>query len=66
MIKCYINGKEAFPKLADKIKLTKENVLIKESDSYTYDITFPMDIIANRRIFTNMQRFDVKKRHCQI
>ncbi len=61
MIKCYINGKEAFPKLADKIKLTKENVLIKESDSYTYDITFPMDIIANRRIFTNMQRFDVKK-----
>lgn len=61
MIKCYINGKEAFPKLADKIKLTKENVFIRESDSYTYDITFPMDIIANRRIFTNMQRMDVKK-----
>lgn len=61
MIKCYINGKEAFPKLADKIKLTKENVFIKESDSYTYDITFPMDIIDNRKIFGNKQRIDVKK-----
>lgn len=61
MIKCYVNGKEAYPKLTDKIKLTKENVFIKESDSYTYDITFPMDIIDNRRIFGNMQRIDVKK-----
>lgn len=61
MINCYINGTEAYPKLTDKIKITKENPFIKERDSYTYEIAFPMNIIANRRIFGNMQRPDVKK-----
>lgn len=61
MINCYVNGTEVYPKLTDKIKITKENVFIKERDSYTYEITFPMNIIANRSIFGNVQRLDVKK-----
>lgn len=61
MINCYVNGKEVFPKLTDKIKITKENITIKEKDSYTYEITFPMNIAANRKVFGNMHRLEVRK-----
>ena len=51
----------AYPSSSDKIKVTYENQYVKDSGSYTYDITFPMDIAANRKIFGNVQRIDVKK-----
>lgn len=52
---------KAYPSSTDKIKITFENQFIKDSGSYTYDITFPMAITANREIFGNVQRLDVKK-----
>lgn len=61
MIFCTLDDKVAFPSTSDKIKVTYENQFIKDSGSYTYDITFPMAIAANRRIFGNVQRIDVKK-----
>lgn len=61
MIVCTLNGKMAYPSSSGKIKVTYENQYIKDSGSYTYDITFPMDIAANRKIFGNVQRIDVKK-----
>lgn len=61
MIFCTLDNKIAYPSTSDKIKVTYENQFIKDSGSYTYDITFPMDIAANRRIFGNVQRIDVKK-----
>lgn len=61
MIVCTLNGKMAYPSSSDKIKVTYENQYVKDSGSYTYDITFPMDIAANRKIFGNVQRIDVKK-----
>ena len=61
MIVCSLNGKTAYPSSSDKIKVTYENQYVKDSGSYTYDITFPMDIAANRKIFGNVQRIDVKK-----
>lgn len=61
MIVCTLDGKMAYPSSSDKIKVTYENQYVKDSGSYTYDITFPMDIAANRKIFGNVQRIDVKK-----
>ena len=63
MIVCYINGKPAVPTLADSIKLTRENPYIKEKDSYTYDITFPLDIPENRMVFGPLNRLDTSKRN---
>ena len=62
MIVCTLDGKKAYPKSSDKIKVTFENQYVKDSGSYTYDITFPMDIPANREVFGNVQRMDVKKK----
>lgn len=61
MIYCTLDDKIAYPSTSEKIKVTYENQFIKDSGSYTFDITFPMDIAANRRIFGNVQRIDVKK-----
>ena len=46
MIVCSLNGKTAYPSSSDKIKVTYENQFVKDSGSYTYDISFPMDIIS--------------------
>lgn len=62
MIVCSLNGKTAYPSSSDKIKVTYENQFVKDSGSYTYDISFPMDIARNREIFNNVQRLDVKKK----
>lgn len=61
MVYCTLDDKVAFPSSSDKIKVTYENPFIKDSGSYTYDITFPMSIAKNREIFANAQRLDVKK-----
>ena len=50
MIVCSLNGKAAYPSSSDKIKVTYENQFVKDSGSYTYDISFPMDIARNREI----------------
>ena len=44
MVYCTIDDKVAFPSSSDKIKVTYENPFIKDSGSYTYDVTFPMSI----------------------
>lgn len=40
------------------IRLTRENPYFTQSESYTLDVTLPMDIIDNRRFFRNMQRME--------
>ena len=62
MIICYIDNKKVFPNTTDKIKVTYENQFIKDSGSYTYEISFPMSIQANKEFFKNINRFDVKKK----
>lgn len=61
MITCIIDGQQVFPKLTDNIKVTKQNYYIKDTDSYTYDIAFPMSILENRQVLGNLQRMDVRK-----
>lgn len=61
MIQCIIDGNVAYPDMGNKIKVTYENQYIKDSGSYTYQMSFPMSIMANKALFNNVDRFDVKK-----
>ena len=49
MIQCTIDGKIAYPDTKNKIKITFENQYVKDSGEYTYQISFPMSILENRR-----------------
>ena len=61
MITCIINGHRAYPISTTSIKVTYANQYVTDDGEYTYDITFPMDILANREIFKNVSRFEVAK-----
>lgn len=61
MVRCYIDGQEAIPKLTDTIKVTRQNYFIKDTEAFTYDVTFPMQIAQNRRVLGNLQRMEVSK-----
>lgn len=50
-----------FDTQAQSFKLTRENPYFTKSDSYTLDVSLPMDIIENRRLFRNLQRIDASK-----
>lgn len=62
MIQCIINGHKAYPISTSSIKVTYANQYVTDDGEYTYDITFPMSILANREIFKNVSRFEVKKK----
>lgn len=61
MIYCTLDGKKAYPATSENIKVTLENQYVKESGSYTYEISFPLDILENKLVFGNVQRMDVRK-----
>ena len=61
MIYCNIEGHTVYPLNTDKIKVTLENQYLKDSSEYTYNISFPMDIMENRLFFGNINRIDVRK-----
>ena len=58
MIRCTINGQEAIPTLKNNIKITSENPLLKDKDSWTMEVIFPMSIEENARIFGNCHRLE--------
>lgn len=61
MITCIINGHKAYPISTSSIKVTYANQYVTDDGEYTYDITFPMNILENRVIFKNISRLEVKK-----
>lgn len=61
MITCIINGHRVYPISTSSIKVTYANQYVTDDGEYTYDITFPMNILANREIFKNVSRFEVAK-----
>lgn len=61
MITCIINGMAAYPAASQSIKITYANQYVTDDGEYSYDITFPMSIMNNRRVFENVSRFDVSK-----
>ncbi len=64
MIYCSIDGKRAFPSLASELKIVIENPAMRDKSSYTYDISFPLNIAANAQCFTHLDNISVsvKKR----
>lgn len=62
MIICVIDGHKAVPEIKDSIRLIRENPFIKEKDSYTMDVSFPLSILENRQAFGALGRIEVSKR----
>ena len=58
MIKCYINGMVAYPKIQGQIKVTIHNPFIKDDDEKTMEIVFPMSIPENMAVFGSICRLD--------
>jgi len=62
MIQVTIDGKRVYPDTSQSIKITYENPYVNDSGEYTYDISFPMQVLENKEMFRNVDRFDVSKR----
>ena len=61
MTELYLNNSRVYPDSQLNIKLTRENPYFTDSDSYTLDVTLPMDILQNRLALGNLQRMDCSK-----
>ena len=61
MIECIINGVVTYPDTSNKIKVTYENPYVKDSGSYTYEISFPLAVDRNKQCFGHVERLDVSK-----
>lgn len=57
-----LNGTQVFPAGNQTIKLTRENPYFTQSDSYTLEVTLPMDILENRQFFGPIHRLEHSKR----
>ena len=68
MIECIIDGQRAIPSQKNSIKLVLENPGVRNKNSYTYDIKFPLDIYENLMLFSALFRQDisVKKREYEV
>lgn len=51
-------GTQVFPDGKQQIKLVRENPYFTQSESYTLDVTLPMDILENRQFFRNIHRLE--------
>lgn len=56
-----LNGTQVFPAGNQTIKLTRENPYFTQSESYTLDVTLPMDILENRQFFGPLHRLERSK-----
>lgn len=48
------------------VKLTKENIMIKNRDTWTMEITFPLSMSENMEVFGHINRIDVTRRKAQF
>lgn len=62
MTEVFLNKQRAILKEDSKLKLTIENTFFEDSGSYTLDVTFPLDIEENRKVFGSINRIEVAKR----
>ena len=62
MIECIINGVSTYPDTSNSIKVTYENPYVKDSGSYTYEISFPMGVTTNFKFFSGISRFEISKK----
>lgn len=57
-----LNGKQVYPDGKQTIKVTKENPYFTQSESYTLEVTLPMDILENRNFFGSIHRIERGKK----
>lgn len=58
MITAIVNNRVCFPSISSEITVTYENPYIKEGDSRTMEIVFPLDIPENAMVFGSINRLD--------
>ncbi|MBQ2674157.1 MAG: hypothetical protein IJG07_05685 [Prevotella sp.] len=63
MIECIINGSKTFPSLSAGLKIVVENPAMRNKSSYTYDIIFPLNIVANVKFFSMLGSMAVSVKH---
>lgn len=61
MTEIYLNDKRAYCSSGTSAKLCVENPFFTNSGSYTLDISFPLHIDANAKLFGPIHRIDVQK-----
>lgn len=64
-VQLFLNDKEVFIDSAQDIKVTKENPYFTLSDSYTLDVSIPLDILQNRQFFGSLNRIDTSKNYTE-
>lgn len=63
MVQLFLDGTEIFPDASMSIKVTKENPYFTLSDSYTLDVSVPLDIYENKVFFGHLERTEKKKEY---
>jgi len=62
-VQLFLNDTEVITDSTQEIRITRENPYVTLSDSYTLDVSLPLDILQNRRFFGNLQRIDTTKQY---
>lgn len=61
MIQLFLDNKETFPDAKTQIKIVRENPYFTLSDSYSLEVSLPLEIYENRAFFGNMGRIEKSK-----
>lgn len=61
MVQLFLDGVLIIPDASTSITVTKENPYFTLSDSYTLEISAPLDIYGNKRFFGSIQRTEKSK-----
>ncbi len=65
MIQLFLNGTEIVPDSSTNIKVIRENPYFTLSDSYTLEISIPLDIYGNRVFFGDIGRIEKAKSYAE-
>ena len=61
MIECIINGRRAYPDNSQGLKVVRQNPVMRETKAYTLELSFPLTIVDNLRVFGMLGRIDTVK-----
>lgn len=62
-VNLFLDDHEVITDSSQEIKITRENPYFTLSDSYTLDVTIPLDILQNRKFFGSIQRIEKTKEY---
>ena len=65
MVQLFLDGVLIIPDASTSITVTKENPYFTLSDSYTLEISAPLDIYGNKRFFGSIQRTEKSKSYVE-